>query len=149
MDETLDLQREHIPAVVSDRHQAIEQVREDMKVIDVNGDEIGKVAAIKMGNPNAATVSVAEQTPDDTLLDQPLVAAPITSSASGVLAAPVAPVGAFDEDTIDPNLLRIGYIRVDAKGWFNRDLLVPADAITSVTADTVTISLAKDELAKE
>lgn len=150
MNEDYDLQREHIPTIVSDSHQAIEHVREDMTVIDVNGDNIGKVAAIKMGDPEAATVSAAEQEPHDTLVDQPLVAAPLTNTATGVLAAPIAPVAARDgEETIDVNLLRIGYIRVDAKGWFNRDLLVPADAITSVTADTVTISLAKNELSKE
>jgi hypothetical protein len=149
MDEIRNRQREHIPAVTPDSHQAIEQVREDMKVVDVNGDDIGKVAAIKIGDPDSATVSAAEQTPGDTLLDQPLIAAPLTHTATGVLAAPIVPAAFDDEEQIDPNLLRVGYIRVDAKGWFSRDLLVPADAITSVTADTVTISLAKDELAKE
>jgi hypothetical protein len=120
-----------------------------MKVIDVNGDDIGKVAAIKIGDPDAATVSAAEETPDNALGDRPLVVAPAVNSATGVLAAPIVPAAVEDDETIDENLLRIGYIRVDAKGWFSGDFLVPADAITAVTADTVSISLAKDDLAKE
>jgi hypothetical protein len=135
--------------VVTESHQLIEQVREGMKVIDVNGDDIGKVAAMKMGDPDTATVSTAEETPEDTLLDRPLVAAPAVNYGTGVLAAPIVPAAVDDGETIDENLLRTGYIRVDAKGWFSRDLLVPADAIASVTADSVTISLAKDDLAKE
>jgi len=112
-----DVVLSHTP-IVTERHQLIEQVREGMKVIDVNGDDIGKVAGMKMGDPDAATVSTAEETPEDTLVDRPLVAAPAVNSGTGVLAAPIVPAAVDDGETIDENLLRTGYIRVDAKGWF-------------------------------
>lgn len=131
-------------------HPAIERVRKGMTVIDVSGDEVGSVEFVKLGDPESATVSQADLPAAETPHETPIVAAPGVNSSSGVVAAPIVPVTSdlADTETVDSNLLRSGFLRVDAKGWFNSDLMVPADAIASVDGETVYLSVVKDGLTK-
>jgi hypothetical protein len=121
--------------VPGEQHQPIELVREGMKVVDAAGNEIGKVDFVRMGDPQAATVSPAQVQRTGGLFE----------NVADAIAAPDA-----DDlpETIAGELLRVGYLRIDAKGWFNKDRFVPADAITDVAGDTVRIALTKDELAE-
>jgi hypothetical protein len=113
----------------------LDLVREGMKVIDASGDEIGKVEFVKMGDPEAATVSPAAVPRQGGLLDT--VADAVTPPDAGDL--PEALAG---------ELLRVGYLRIDTKGWFNKDRFVPGDAVSGVVGDTVQLSVMKDELAE-
>ena len=76
--------------------QLIERVQEGMRVIDANGDDIGYVQHLKMGDPEAVTTAGNEPTvsagyvPLSDDADEPQVPEPIRS-----------------------DLLRVGYIKVD------------------------------------
>ncbi|MEA2531642.1 MAG: hypothetical protein QOG89_3286 [Thermomicrobiales bacterium] len=121
-----------IGATDSDR-QPIALVREGMKVVDAAGDEIGKVEFVKMGDPEAVAVNPADST-----------------RGAGWLDAVGDVVAGRDADdlpeTLAGEMLRVGYLRVDTKGWFSKDRFVPADAISGVAGDTVQLAVTKDEL---
>jgi hypothetical protein len=120
-------------ATAADR-QPIAQVREGMTVVDAAGDEIGKVDYVKMGDPEAVTVNPADATDDR---------GGIFEGVADVLSGPDAddlPI------TLAGEMLRVGYLRVDTKGWFSKDRFVPADAIQGVTGDRVQLAVTKDEL---
>jgi hypothetical protein len=116
---------------VDEGHQPIGMVREGMKVVDAAGDEIGHVDYVKMGDPQAAGISDAEVQGTNDLVDV------VAEAFRGPSEIPV---------TIRERLLRLGFIHVDGKGWFDKDRYVPADAIAAVTADTVRLSATKDDL---
>jgi hypothetical protein len=111
-------------ATAADR-QPIALVREGMTVVDSAGNEVGKVEFVKMGDPEAATVSPADATDDRGGLFE------------GVAEALSGPDADDLPVTLAGEMLRVGYLRVDTKGWFNKDRFVPADAITGVTGDRV------------
>lgn len=122
-----------IGATAADR-QPIALVREGMTVVDSAGDEVGKVEFVKMGDPEAATVNPADSTDDRGGLFE---------GVADVLSGPDAddlPV------TLAGEMLRVGYLRVDTKGWFSKDRFVPADAITGVSGDRVQLAITKDEM---
>ena len=134
----------------------IASVREGMTVVDASGEEIGKVERVQMGDPTAATTQGQGAGADD---DGGVLAAPVGASggsgsglgaAGGGIAAPVATFGdgndldlpeAFGED-----LRRVGFIKIDGKGWFAKDRYAAADEITDVSGDTVRLGVDKDAL---
>jgi hypothetical protein len=110
----------------------INQIQEGMRVVDVNGEDLGKVDHIKMGDPDAATV------------ERDVYGGP------GDLIA--AFVGEGEPDVPEPlrsRLLRHGYVKIDGKGWIDTDRYVTADAIGGVSGDTVTLTVNKDRLLTE
>jgi hypothetical protein len=113
----------------------IGMVREGMKVVDAAGEEIGKVDFVKMGDPEAAGVSPADAPHEGGLL----------TAVADAFAPP--PEDELPKSVAD-EMLRVGYVRIDAKGWFAKDRFVPADAIAGVSGDTVHLSVTKDELAE-
>ena len=84
----------------------IEKVFEGMRVVDANGKEIGKVEFVKMGDPDAVTTKGE----DEAL--RPNVLQPFAD-----------------------RLLRIGYIKVDRRGLFARDVYAAATEIDRVEDD--------------
>jgi len=112
--------------------QLIERVQEGMRVIDANGDDIGRVEQLKMGDPEALTTAGNEPTvsagypPFSGDADEPQVPEPIRS-----------------------DLLRVGYVKVDGPDLFDTDHYLRADAIERVEADKVYLRLPKDRLAVE
>jgi hypothetical protein len=109
----------------------INQVRHGMRVVDVNGEELGKVDDVKMGDPGAATVSPAAQS-DPGLIE--------------------AFLGAGEPDVPEPlrsRLLRFGYVKIDGKGWIDTDRYVTAESIGRVSGDTVTLTVAKERVMTE
>ena len=99
----------------------IAQVREDMPVIDAAGERIGKVSFVKMGDPEAVTTQ-GEETDDG----EPRV------------------VGELRE-----RLLRIGFIKIDRKGFLRPDAYAAADQIDRVEGDSVHLSATDPGLLRE
>jgi hypothetical protein len=91
-----------------DRIGPIEKVLEGMPVRDSQGNEIGKVELVKMGDPGA-----------------------VTTVGQDVDQKPALPPAFADR------LVRIGYLKVDRKGLFARDVYVAATEIDHVEEDAV------------
>jgi hypothetical protein len=117
--------------VTGQEREPIGLVREGMKVYDSAGDEIGKVDFVKMGDPEAATVSEAAEPERNDLVEV----------ARDVLRGP-------DDlpESLRGRYLRYGFIHVDGKGWIDKDRYVAADAIEAVTGDAVRLSVTKEKL---
>jgi hypothetical protein len=91
----------------------IRYVREGMKVVDASGKEIGKVEFVKMGDPEAVTTQGEE-----TGSDEPRIA-----------------------DERRDRFLRVGFVKIDRKGFLRPDAYVPADEIDRVQDDAVHLSV--------
>src|SRR5438105_14358466 len=104
--------------------QLIERVQEGMRVIDANGDDIGYVQHLKMGDPEALTTPGNEPTvsagyaPLSDDADEPQVPEPIRS-----------------------DLLRVGYVKVDGPDIFDHDRYLRADVIARVAGRTLLLRL--------
>jgi hypothetical protein len=100
---------------------ALEQVREGMKVVAADGDKVGTVDSLKVGNADAVT-------------DE--------GQTVGENAGPIAEfIGdAFGDMDVpkerEERLLRVGYIHIEGK-WLSHDSYVAADEIDRVEGDTV------------
>ncbi|MCL3862461.1 hypothetical protein [Actinotalea sp. K2] len=99
--------------------RVIEQVRGGMTVVDPAGDTIGTVKEVRLGDPDAATAQ---------------------GQGSDLLGDEGPPAGARER------LLRVGYLRINAKGLFAGDRWAAGDEITDVTDDVVHLSVTKDGL---
>lgn len=114
------------------KNTLIERVYEGMRVVDAQGDDIGKVEFVKMGDADAVTTQgnrigpAAGVTPLDSDYDEPEVPQPMRD-----------------------NLLRVGFIKVDSAGLFDTDRYVQADAIQSVDGDCVCIRTSRERLPTE
>jgi hypothetical protein len=142
-------------------------IQEGMRVVDSAGDEVGTVETIRAADPGATTSQ--GQAPDETGGAVPGVAgvplaAPGASPAGGSggvpgsAGVPAVPAGAVPpasgaEPDLPPALaeryLREGYIKVDSKGFFKRDVYVSREQIAEVAEDAVRLTVQKSELAKE
>ncbi|MGW0228049.1 hypothetical protein ACWDWO_07035 [Actinopolymorpha singaporensis] len=114
----------------------ITQVREGMPVVDAEGKKLGKVAELKMGDPEAATEQ-GQQAP--------------SPGGGGVVSNVLA---AFDnrEPFAVPtagaaDLLRTGFVKVDPSGLFKRDFYVSAADVLGVQDGTVRVSISAAQLA--
>jgi len=110
---------------------SLEGIQEGMKVVDANGDDIGKVDYVKLGDPQAATTAGEMGTGTDTIL----------AGATAVLGGDAEP------DVPEPfrsELLREGFIKVDGKGWFDTDRYLRASDIAGVSDDSVQLRIAKE-----
>src|SRR2546422_2953886 len=112
--------------------RVMERVQEGMRVIDANGDDIGYVEQLKMGDPEALT----------TAGNEPTVSAGYVP-LSGDAEEPEVP------EPIRSDLLRVGYIKVDGPDLFDTDRYVRADAVERVEGNRVYLRLPKDRLAVE
>jgi hypothetical protein len=115
--------------------EPIEQVREDMKVVDQSGAEIGRVDLVKLGDPQAVTTDGQE-----------------TESDGGLVGAVHQAVGRSEPDVPEPlatRLVRQGFVKVDGKGLLERDFYLAADQIARVEGDRVHLSVGQDALITE
>jgi hypothetical protein len=106
-----------------------------MKVIDSAGEEIGKVEIVKMGDPGAATVGACADRDGGLIQD--------FAEAFGFESEPELPA------QLRARLMRIGFVKVDAKGLFASSRYVTPDKIAGVSADTVRLNVRKDQMAEE
>lgn len=111
----------------------IEQVREGMVVRDSNGTELGHVELVRMGDPDAVT-GLRDDQPER--LRAPHEA--LTQVFGG--EEPKLP------DEHAHQLLRIGFVKIDSQGVFNRDAYASADQIERVDGDVVHLAVDQREL---
>ena len=100
----------------------MKEVREGMRVVDADGNELGTIEEFKMGNPEAVTAE--GQAPDQ---NEGLFSGLIKAFTGG----PDVPQERAER------LLRIGYVKIDNKGAFAGDSYIAADQVDRVTDDTL------------
>ena len=104
---------------------SIDNVREEMKVVDSTGKNVGKVDFVKLGDPDAITLAGQEH------LETPAFHELLRET-----------FGASDD--VPPEraemLLRVGFVEVDPPG-LGRHKYYAADEIAGVDGDTVRLSI--------
>lgn len=111
----------------------ISLVHVDMRVFDANGNEIGKVDDLRMGDPGAVTAHEPGFTDGATALDE--------------IGRAIFGDGSRLPETVRGNLLRLGYIRIDGKGWlFDTDRYAASNQIARVEGDAVHLTVPGDAL---
>jgi len=135
--------------------ETLTNVREGMKVIDSSGDDIGTVRTLKSGDTSSATVDDAGGMAENV----GVIAVPGgtgTGGSTGIGAGSGIPgvfgttAGGGDEPNVDEpaysRLTRVGFIKIDSKGFFASDRYAGADQVDRVDGDTVYLSVGKDDL---
>ncbi|MBB5789239.1 hypothetical protein [Jiangella mangrovi] len=107
----------------------LSDVREGMTVVDALGEELGTVAEVKMGDPEAVTAAGQQAEPggDDLL----------TSVVRSIWDA-----GLPEQEAA--RLSRVGYLRVDRT--LARDLYAAGDEVHRVDGEMVRLSVPADHL---
>jgi hypothetical protein len=105
----------------------IARVNEGMKVVDASGEEIGKVAHLRMGDPEAVTTEGQETLDDGFRLFR-------------VGDGPDLP------ESLRHQLARSGYIAIDRSGLFTGTAYARADQIRGVQNDRVMLAVRGDDL---
>ena len=100
----------------------IEHVREGMHVVAPDGKKLGKVEALKMGDPEAVT--------SDGQTD------PETGGLVSTVIDNFAATSKLPHHTAE-RLLRIGYVKVDRSGLFSGHAYVASDDLDRVEGDTL------------
>ncbi len=115
-------ERSHDPAIFATT--PLEHVREGMAVTDADGTQLGTVARLRMGDPQAATTAGNE---------------PLTSGADALSSIWRTDVEDFGDvpDVLRADLRRAGYIEVDGSALEGANRFVPGDRIAAVSGDTV------------
>jgi hypothetical protein len=110
-------------------------VHRGMHVVDVSGEDIGRVDLIRMGDPEATTTAGnTEITP------RPL---DLMAEALGGEDEPDVP------EPLRSRLVRTGYLKLDGAHLLEADRYVPADKVRDVSEDKVRLSVRRDDLIKE
>lgn len=108
----------------------IRDVREGMRVIDAAGEDVGTVAEVKMGDPDAATTEGE-------------------SMGSGNFLTQLAR-GFGSDSGLHPQeqerLMRMGYLKIDGEGAFSGDGYVSAAHVKEVSGDRVQLDVSKDAI---
>jgi hypothetical protein len=119
----------------------LERVREGMAVVDEHGRRLGRVASVFMGYPDA----VAPTTQDDRgpvgLVIAPLENTGGTTSIGAVVPYVVRRIQNDSEipDELRLNLLRAGFIELDAPGLRGPARYIHGDEIREVADDVVRV----------
>ena len=115
-----------------------EQVRVGMKVFDSEGHHIGKVDALKFPE-NAVAPGVEVSEVDDVVDDRKETIIDAVAEAFG------------REDIPEPlrsQLLRDGYVHLDASGLFASDRYILPEQISGLGADGLKLNVTRDALIK-
>lgn len=118
----------------------LQQIREEMRVYDREGEEIGQVEKVYLG-------SVSEDV--DAYGAGPATAYDPDLPGEGSLIDNIAEVFTADDklpEVLRERLLRHGFIRIDSSGLFTGDRYVLPDQIATVSADRIYLNVAQDEL---
>lgn len=122
--------------IFTDDISMISLAQEGMRVIDAMGEDIGEVAFVKMGDPEAATATTGQHS-------TPNVVDALADVLGGSEDEPRAP------SPMREQLLRVGYLRIDGRGLFASTWYAAADAIASVTPGAVILRVRKSELPEQ
>lgn len=117
------------------RNELLAKVKEGMKVVDVNGDDVGEVAFVHMADIND---------PDDNpgMRDNNVALFDLSDDDGdrGLLSI-------FGGDSaVTERMRRSGFVRVDASGIFTGDRYVVPHQIDGVQGDTLRLSVDKDNI---
>ena len=112
--------------------EVLSQVREGMRVVDVNGEELGKVESVQFGDPEAVTVS-------------PIV----LQDRIGLRATYVKGPEPHVPEPFLSHLLRLGFVKIDGRGWIDTDYYVTPDMIQSISGNTVSLKASRDQVITE
>lgn len=104
-------------------NETITNIRVGMRVIDAEGNDVGTVEDLKSGDPEAASAE-GQRTGQ-------------RGGLWGFIAAAVAGAEPRVPREQAERMLRLGYIKVDTKGFFDDALYCASDAIRAVRDDTV------------
>lgn len=104
----------------------LEQVREGMTVVDVDGDEVGTVSFVQLADQQAAEI------------EEPRT----VEQESGLFD--VLDVGR--DDDVTERMLQRGYVKIDAAGLFGGDKYVLSDDVAGVEGDVVRLRVDKDAI---
>ncbi|GAA1769285.1 hypothetical protein [Nonomuraea bangladeshensis] len=118
----------------------ISQVHTGMKVVDRDGKEVGTVELVKMGDPQAATTDGQQIDGQQTGRGPGFV--PVLSDVFSHAEPDLPPV-------LAARLLRTGFVKVDGRGLFARDLYVAPEQVARIEDNVVHLSTDGDSLAKE
>lgn len=110
-------------------------IRDGMRVFDSDGEELGKVEYVRMGDPGAIS-NVSSQPKQGGILQG-------IAGALGAESEPNVPLPLRDQ------LERLGHIKIDGKGWIDTDRYVRSDQISAVEDDTVRLGVGKEALVTE
>ncbi|RIQ20536.1 hypothetical protein [Jiangella rhizosphaerae] len=114
----------------NDAADRLGDVREGMTVVDALGEELGTVAEVKLGDPEAVTDAGQEPGPGGDDL--------IGSAARALWSGPDLPAQEV------ARLRRVGYLRVDRS--LAKDLYAAADEVHRVDGEMVRLSVPADHL---
>ncbi len=112
----------------------LNRVHEGMHVFDTHGQDVGRVDAVQMGDPEAATTAGNEGRTGP--LD-------VFAEALGDEREPDVP------EPLRSRLVRSGYLKLDSSKLLAADRYVPASYVREVADDRVHLSVPGDELASE
>lgn len=111
----------------------IADVEVGMRVVDSEDEQVGTVAALKLGDPEAVTAE--GQRPPRGFAEH------VVDTFTG--SEPDVPT------QLAERLLRTGYIKIDVKGLFATDLYADAEQIRHVDPDGVRLNVPRDRLIPE
>ena len=108
------------------------QVRPGMRVFDRNGEAVGSVDLVRMGDPQAVTTEGQVGPGGDSVID--------------VLARGLDGGGTQVPRQLAQQMLRSGYVKIDGAGLFTKDLYATPDDIAAVVGEDVQLSVTTDRL---
>lgn len=121
--------------VEPEENRILSQIREDMQVLDITGEDIGKVDHVKMGQPSAITTQGNDP--------QPGVLGQVANLVLNQQPEPDVP------EPFRSRLLRSGYVKVDGPGLTGTDRYVAPDAVANVSSGEVRLSVKRTQLIQE
>lgn len=125
---------ESVPELQIDE-MPIARVREGMSVVDVDGEKVGDVSLVHLGDPEAITLAGQEGADEDRDFLEDIAA------VFGGGEEPKVP------EAIRRRMIREGFIKIDG-GLLRHDWYAMADQVAAVAGDTVRLNVDKDDLIK-
>lgn len=122
------------------RDDLLAMVKEGMKVVDADGDDVGTVSYVQMAELNDQDNLASDDTVNVGLFD-------VTDSDVGGGDRSLIDVVGGDDDVTE-RMMRNGYVKIDAAGLFSGDKYVEPYQIAAVEGDTVRLAIDKDDIEK-
>lgn len=121
--------------------RVLNQIHEGMRVVDVNGDEVGKVRVVYLGGMSSEIIEA-----QGSQATSPAVNVSGNDTFIESIAEAFAPNTVPQE--LAERLLRNGYVLMDADGLFAADRFILPEQISGVRDGKVWISSSKDGLVR-
>lgn len=122
------------------RDDLLAMIKEGMKVVDADGDDVGSVSYVQMADLNDRDDVGAANRDEGGLFDL----TPDNDPGDEGVLGEVFDIG----DDVTERMERSGYVKIDASGIFTGDKYVEPYQIASVEGDTVRLAVDKDAIGK-